>query len=107
MSAERDKLAKELADVYPVLTATLADLLHRVAQNNHEIAAVRLPECHSRILEAELVARNIRGFPLGSSAVSIIEQTQLPAWENDVHKPYAYIVSDNMRQDAVVTQIRA
>ena len=94
VSLERDKLAKELAETYPPLAAQLADLLHRIAANNREIAATRLPEGGSRILECELVARNLRGFPLGSQAISIIEETRLPAWEGDAHRRYVYNASD-------------
>ena len=91
---ERDKLAAELASVYPAMAAQLADLLHRIAANNREIAATKLPEGGSRILESELVARNLRGFVLGSQAISIIEETRLPAWEGDAHRRYVYNASD-------------
>ena len=91
---ERDKLAAELASVYPAMAAQLADLLHRIVANNREIAATKLPENGSRIVESELVARNLRGFALGDPAVSIVEETRLPAWQRDPHHPYVYNASD-------------
>ena len=76
------------------MAAQLADLLHRIVANNREIAATKLPENGSRILESELVARGLRGFVLGDPAVSIVEETRLPAWQRDAHRPYVYNASD-------------
>ena len=106
--AARDVLAEELKQKYPTLVAQLVELLTRMHANNNEVARVnnRLPDGGSRVLDAELVARGLSGFPLGTSAISIVEGTRLPNFVSDVHKPYAYIVSD-VPMTATVMPIRA
>ena len=106
----RDKLAEELAKTYPTLVATLADLINRIDNNNNEINAInnKLPDGGSRVLEAELIARDMRGFvENGIQATSIVGEMRIPAWDHDVHQPYAWPLSDRIRQHAVVLSIRA
>jgi hypothetical protein len=94
--ALRDELAKELGEVYPQLAAKLADLMQRVAANDREIATVKLPDGGSRILESELVARDLQGFVNdGIETLSLVRELRIPAWEHNVHAPYCYIASDN------------
>ena len=105
----RDALAKELRETLSHAGRTARRAVRARRVNNNEIAAInnKLPEGGSRVLEAELVARELRGFPLGTSAISIIEGTRLPNFVSDVHAPYLWPQSDRMRQDAVVLAIRA
>jgi len=103
--AARDKLADELAKVYPQITATLADLMNRLAANNNEITAVnnRLPNGGSRVLEAELVARNLQGFMNdGVETTGIIRELRIPAWDHSVHAPYSWPIDDRLQQHAVI-----
>jgi hypothetical protein len=59
IESERNKLAKELADVYPTFETKLADLLAGMAANNSETDAINrsLPTGSGPLLKAELVAR--------------------------------------------------
>jgi chromosome segregation ATPase len=61
---ERDKLAVEVAEVYPPLAEKLADLAARVAANDAVIERVnrKLPDRAKWIDSAELVARKLRNF---------------------------------------------
>ena len=59
VTSERDKLAED-----PELVAALVELMSRCEANNNEIAAInaKLPDAAERILEAELIAHQMRGF---------------------------------------------
>jgi len=73
-----------------MLVATLTDLMNRIAANDREIAAInnRLPDGAGRILEAELIARDMPGFvENGVHAVSLVQELRLPAFHHDVHAP--------------------
>ena len=98
VKAERDKLAAELAEIYPAFANKLADLLPRIAANDREIEYINghaLPSGAGRLLVAELVARNLEGF--GKSHGNIVirtpritEELCLPTFEYSTHHPYAW-----------------
>src|SRR4051812_21112174 len=63
--AERDALAAELAEVYPVLAGRLADLAARIAANDAVIERINLkslPDGAKWLDGTELLARGLRGF---------------------------------------------
>jgi hypothetical protein len=88
----RDKLAEELAQIFPPIVAQLAELMSRIDASDREIAYInsnRLPEGTERILGAELIARGMLGFVSnGVEALSIIRELRLPAFHFDPHAPY-------------------
>jgi hypothetical protein len=92
--AERDELAAELARVYPPLAAQLADLLGRLRASDDRIEhmnANALPRGCGPLLVAELVARGLDGLVQNSVDVPrIVRRVQLPAFEYDIHAPYAW-----------------
>jgi hypothetical protein len=92
--AERDELAAELARVYPPLAAQLADLLGRLRTSDDRIEhmnAHALPRGCGPLLVAELVARGLDGFVQNSVNIPrIVRRVQLPAFEYDIHAPYAW-----------------
>jgi hypothetical protein len=92
--AERDALAEELARVYPPLAAQLADLLGRVRSNDERVEHINahaLPRGCGPLLVAELVARGLDGFVQNSVNVPrIVRRVQLPAFQYDIHAPYAW-----------------
>jgi hypothetical protein len=64
-TAERDNLAAELADLYPAVAQKLAELLARVAANDREVDYINkhaLPKGAGRLLEVELIAREMPGW---------------------------------------------
>jgi hypothetical protein len=93
-AAERDALAEELARVYPPLAAQLADLLGRLRASDDRIEhmnAHALPRGCGPLLVAELVARGLDGFVQDSANIPrIVRRVQLPAFQYDVHAPYAW-----------------
>jgi hypothetical protein len=92
--SERDKLAAELKAIYPQIEAQLRDLLPRIAANDKQIEYINdyaLPSGAERLLVAELVARDLRGFVENlAEAPSITRQLRLPAFQFDRHNPYAW-----------------
>jgi hypothetical protein len=92
--AERDELATELARVYPPLAAQLADLLGRLRASDDRIEQMNahaLPRGFGPLLVAELVARGLDGFVQNSGNVPrIVRRVQLPAFQYDMHAPYAW-----------------
>ena len=98
--AERDELAAELARVYPPLAAQLADLLGRLRASDDRIEymnAHALPRGCGPLLVAELVARELDGFVRNSVDIPrIVRRVQLPAFEYDIHAPYAWPRSSSM-----------
>ena len=92
--AERDKLAEELKAIYPAFEAQLRDLLPRIAENDIEIEYINdraRPMGADRLLVAELVARDLRGFASNSGDAPRITKTlRLPAFQFDRHDPYAW-----------------
>jgi Sec-independent protein translocase protein TatA len=90
----RDKLAAELAEMYPDIEKRLSDLIGRIAANDREIAWVnsgRVPEGEKRLLSAELVARGLAGFVRNAvQTPSIVEELQLPRFQSDACDAYAW-----------------
>jgi hypothetical protein len=90
---ERDKLAAELAEIYPPLAAKLADLVARVAANDATIERVnqKRPDGAAWIANAELVARQLNSFFDGSSNIPRIAQhMRLPAFRYAPLEPYTW-----------------
>jgi hypothetical protein len=91
---ERDQLAAELARVYPPLAAQLADLLGRLRASDDRIEhmnAHALPRGCGPLLVAELVARELDSFVRELVYIPrIVRRVQLPAFEYDIHAPYAW-----------------
>ena len=81
--AERDELAKELADLYPAFAEKLAELLGRVAISDREIDQINhaLPNGADRLLVAELKARGLPWVVNSIEMPRIIDQLRLPAWQ--------------------------
>ena len=92
--AERDELAAEFARVYPPLAAQLADLLGRLRASYDRIEYINahaLPRECGPLQVAELVARGLDGFVQDSVNIPrIVRRVQLPAFEYDIHAPYAW-----------------
>ena len=87
-------LAEELKAIYPVFEAKLRDLLPRIAESDKQIEDIinrSLPLGAERLLVAELVARDVKGFASNSGDVPRITKTMcLPAFQFDQHNPYAW-----------------
>ena len=82
--AERDELAKELADFYPVFAEKLAELLARVVVNDREIDYINnraLPRGADRLLVAELKARGLPWVVNNVETPRITDHLQLPPWQ--------------------------
>jgi hypothetical protein len=94
VKAERDKLAAELADIYPAFAQNLAELLPRIASNDREVEYINnhaRPSGAERLLVAELVARGLEGFVKNSiQTPRIIEELRLPVFEYSPHDRYAW-----------------
>ena len=92
--AERDKLAVELKEVYPALSARLADIVARVDANDREIEKVNTwakPDGAEGLAGAEMVARGIKGFNYGLINIPrITRDLRLPSFEERRHGPYAW-----------------
>ena len=91
--AERDELAAELARVYPPLAAQLADLLGRLRASDDRVEYINnaLPRGCGPLLVAELVARELDSFVRELAYIPrIVRRVQLPAFEYDIHAPYAW-----------------
>jgi hypothetical protein len=94
--AERDKLAEELADIYPEAAQRIAELLHRIVSNDAMLEQVnrKLPNGKGALLGAELVARNLQNYqagPMGTSFVPrLTQQAHLPAFQYDPSAPYLW-----------------
>ena len=84
VETERDRLAAELADLYPDFAQRLAELLPRIAANDREIAYLntQLPSGCDRLRGAELAARNLDGFVRnGLATPSVVNELVLPSFE--------------------------
>jgi hypothetical protein len=65
VKVERDKLAAELAELYPAIEGKLAELLERIDANDRQIEHINdraLPSGARRLVVAELVARGLPSF---------------------------------------------
>lgn len=82
--AERDKLAEELARVYPPIAEQLAELLARMAANDRQLAVIndhKRPSGAERLLSAEEIARGLRGFADGYERIPrITKDLRVPAF---------------------------
>ncbi len=87
-------VAAEFARVYPPLAAQLADLLGRLRASDDRIERMNahaLPRGCGPLLVAELVARELDSFVRNSVDIPrIVRRVQLPAFEYDIHAPYAW-----------------
>jgi hypothetical protein len=105
-SAERDELAAELARVYPPLAAQLADLLGRLRASDDRIEymnAHALPRGCRPLLVAELAVRGLDSFVRDSVEIPrIVRRVQLPAFEYDIHAPYAWPRSSSVDAGSLV-----
>jgi hypothetical protein len=85
---------KRSSTIYPPLAAQLADLLGHLRASDDRIEhmnAHALPRGCGPLLVAELVARGLDGFVQNSVNVPrIVRRVQLPAFEYDIHAPYAW-----------------
>jgi hypothetical protein len=92
--SERDRLAVELAEVYPPLAAKLADLAARVAANDAAIERVnqKLPDGATWIAGAEMIARQIQNFnDINNAAIPCITRhLRLPAFRYSGLDPYIW-----------------
>jgi hypothetical protein len=92
--AERDRLAEELARVYPGLAKQLADLAKRIKANDDMIQWInrKLPRGTDRLEGAEFIARYVpcRNW---QSVPKILDQMTLPAFETDQMKRYLWPTS--------------
>ena len=83
--AERDKLVAELKDVYPTFAARLADLACRINANDRAIEKINTrarPSGSQWLREAELIARDLKGFNDGTANVPrIARDLRLPAFD--------------------------
>jgi hypothetical protein len=62
VEAERDALAAQLAELYPVFPDKFADLLPRIVANDREVAYInnRVPSGYSPLLVAKLITRGLQ-----------------------------------------------
>jgi hypothetical protein len=94
VKTERDRLAAELAEIYPIFARRLAELLPRIAANDREVEYINnhaRPSGAQRLLVAELVARGLEGFVNNSiQTPRITEELRLPAFEYSPHDRYAW-----------------
>ena len=84
VKAERDQLAKEYADLYPIVAKQLAELMSRIAANDREVDYLNkhaLPKGIGRLLEVELIARKLPGWVQNSiQTARVIDVLCLPPW---------------------------
>jgi hypothetical protein len=83
--AERDKLAQELADLYPDFAPKLAEVLTRIVTNDRVLKVVnaQLPEGVGRLPSAEAVARGLGDSVFVENGVAIprlTESLRIPSW---------------------------
>jgi hypothetical protein len=90
--AVRDKLAQELASVYPPIAAQLAELMSRIDASDRELEYInsRLPAGAERILVVELTARGMLWFGRNSEVPSIVNDLRLPAFHFDQRASYSW-----------------
>jgi hypothetical protein len=93
-TAERDALAAELKELYPVFADRIANLMARIEANDREIERINThasPEGAARMRGAELVARGLGGFSSGVSDIPrITRDLRLPAFEFRTNDDYAW-----------------
>ncbi|MGE0750813.1 MAG: hypothetical protein AB7K64_09525 [Variibacter sp.] len=91
---ERDQLAAELSALYPRLAEQLAGLMARIVENDRMVEYVNgheLPGGAPRLLLAELVARDMKGFVHpGGDVPRMTRHLRLPTFRHSVHDPYSW-----------------
>ena len=104
--AERDELAAELARVYPPLAAQLADLLGRLRTSDDRIEhmnAHALPRGCVPLLVAGLRGARVGWLrPDSVNIPRIVRRVQLPAFQYDIHAPYAWPRSSSVEGGSLV-----
>jgi len=89
LKAERDQLAKEFAEFYPTFAKQLSELLARIAANDREVDHINKnarPKGMGRLLEVELIARDLPGWVQGGIQTDrIIDVLRLPPWHPRTH----------------------
>jgi hypothetical protein len=91
--AERDKLAAELAEVYPGCAEKLANLAGRIAANDAAIERVNqmLPDGAKWLPYSEVMARKLDSFFDGTADIPrIARHMRLPAFKYAALEPYAW-----------------
>jgi hypothetical protein len=81
LKVERDALASELAELYPPFEAKITDLFARMAANDAALSRLHqaAPDgVFMRLLNAELVARNLENF--SREAQPIVKELRLPSF---------------------------
>ena len=90
----RDDLAKELAEVYPSMSKTLAFLVCRINACDDAIERINsraLPKGATALVPVELVARNLRSFYDGPTSIPrIATEMRLPGFTFDPHARYLW-----------------
>lgn len=90
---KRDKLAAELANIYPGIERQLVDLFTRLDANDKEVNYVntRLPTNAERLRVAELVARGLPGLVKNGMQIErMAELLALPAFEYSALHPLTW-----------------
>jgi hypothetical protein len=101
MTGSRPSATSWPLNIYPGIEQKLRELLPRMAANDREIAYINahaLPSDGERLLEAELVARGLRGFvESGVHIPRITHELRMPAFKYSEYEPYVWPRSQNMR----------
>lgn len=91
---DRDALAAEINDLYPVISRQLADLAERIAANDRAVELtnnVKLPTGAPRLKTAEALARDLAGVPaVDPNAPRIAKSLRLPAFVQKPNRPYEW-----------------
>ncbi len=90
---KRDKLASELASIYPSIERQLVDLFSRMETNDREVSYVNthLPASAERLRFAELVARGIPSLIRNGTQIErMADLLALPAFKFSALNPLAW-----------------
>jgi hypothetical protein len=91
---DRDALAAEIKELYPVISQQLADLAQRIAANDRAVELinnVKLPSGAPRLKTAEASARDLAGVPaVAPNAPRIAKSLRLPAFVQKPNRPYEW-----------------
>jgi hypothetical protein len=89
LKPERDALAAELSELYPMFTTKIADLFVRIAVNDEKLSRLhqaRPAGVSLHLLGAELVARNLSSF--SSADPSLAKELKIPNFERSNRMTY-------------------
>ena len=98
--AERNRLADELARIYPEVERTLGDLIARIHASDARLAVVNgaLPDrVAERLRSAEEMARGLCGFMQDGAHVPRITEMRLPAFSYTPGRAYAWAPARGIR----------